>query len=106
MRPAMRESAVWPRPKWPRNKLNLTNALRRKTFELALESAGKIDNPYSKVYALGDIAKKLSEAGLRTKTHEVLDQAERLAEKIPQPDMQMQALQYIRSLMGKLPKAE
>jgi hypothetical protein len=77
-----------------------------KTFDSALESAGKIDDPYSKVYALGDIAKRLSEAGQRAKTHAVLNQAERLAEKIPQPDMQMQALQYIRSLMGKLPKPQ
>jgi hypothetical protein len=36
----------------------------------------------------------------------VLNQAERVGEKIPQPDMQTQALQYVRSLMGKLPKPE
>jgi hypothetical protein len=77
-----------------------------KTFDVALESAGKIDDPCSRAYALGDIAKKLSEAGFRAKAHDVLNRAERVATKVPQADMQGQALQYVRSLMGKLPKPE
>jgi hypothetical protein len=75
-----------------------------KAFELALESAGKIESPYSRVYALGDVAERLSQAGLRAKTHEVLDQAERMVAKIPQHDAQTQALNHIRTLMGRLPK--
>jgi hypothetical protein len=75
-----------------------------KTFELALESAGKIESPYSRAYALGDIAERLSEAGFRAKTHEVLGQAERAVAKIPQHDAQTQALNRIRTLMGRLPK--
>jgi hypothetical protein len=37
---------------------------------------------------------------------EQIAQAENAAKKVPQPDMQMQALQKIRSLMGKLPNGE
>jgi hypothetical protein len=75
-------------------------------FELALESAGKIESPDSRAYALADVAKRLSQAGFRAKAHGALDQAERAAAKVPQADMQMQALQYVRSLMGKLPRGE
>jgi hypothetical protein len=81
-------------------------ATAAKTFDLALESAGKIDQPYSRVYALGDIAERLSAAGFRAKAHELLNQAEQAAAKVPQADLQMQALQRTRSLMGKLPKPQ
>ena len=75
-----------------------------KTFDLALESAGKIDAPGSKAYALGDVAKKLSEAGFRARAREVLDQAEVVAAKIREVDLQGQAVQYIQALRGKLPR--
>jgi hypothetical protein len=81
-------------------------AVAVKTFELALESAGKIELPYTRAYALGDIAKRFSDVGLFAKAREVFAQAEQAAAKVPEADMQMQALQYVRSLMGKLPKAE
>jgi hypothetical protein len=53
---------------------------------------------------MSEAAQKLSAAGFPAKTHEVLKQAELVAEKIPTADMQMQAIQKVRSLMGKLPK--
>ena len=75
-----------------------------KTFKLSLESARGIENLYARVYAMGKLAKKLSAAGFHAMAHEVLDQAESEAAKIPQPDLQRQALEKIRMLMGKLPK--
>ena len=81
-------------------------AAATKTFDLALASADKIDIPYSKVYALGDVAEKLAEAGFPAKARDVLNQAERLTTKIPQSDIQMQALQHVRRLMNKLPNVQ
>jgi len=75
-----------------------------KTFELSLESARGIEDLYARVYAMDKLAKKLSAAGFHAMAHEVLDQAESEAAKIPQPDLQRQALEKIRVLMGELPK--
>jgi len=75
-----------------------------RTFELSLESARGIEDLYARAYAMGELAKKLSAAGFHAMAHEVLDQAESEAAKIPQPDLQRQALEKIRVLMGKLPK--
>ncbi len=75
-----------------------------RTFESSLESARGIEDLYARAYVMGELAKKLSAAGFRAKAHEVLDQAESEAAKIPQPDLQRQALEKIRVLMGKLPK--
>jgi tetratricopeptide (TPR) repeat protein len=77
-----------------------------KTFDLALATTAKIEEPFFRAYAMGDVAERLSKAGFHARAHEVLAQAERVAEKVPQQDMQMQAVQKIRSLMGKLPKPE
>jgi tetratricopeptide (TPR) repeat protein len=77
-----------------------------KTFDLALESAGTIEKAYFRAYAMGDIAERLSKAGFRIKAKRVLEQAEGVAEKVPERDMQMQAVQRVRSLMGKLPRGE
>lgn len=75
-----------------------------KTFELSLESTRGIEDLYARVYAMDKLAKKLSAAGFHAMAHEVLDQAESEAAKIPQPDLQRQALEKIRVLMGELPK--
>ncbi len=75
-----------------------------RTFELSLESARGIKDLYARAYVMGELAKKLSAAGFRAKAHEVLNQAESEAAKIPQPDLQRQALEKIRVLMSKLPK--
>ena len=55
---------------------------------------------------MSEVAERLFEAGFTTKAHEVLNRAERVAEKVPQQDMQMQAIEKVRSLMSKLPKGE
>lgn len=74
------------------------------TFDLALETARKIDSPQSRAYALADIAERLSAAGDHAQTHEVLNEADLAAHKIPQRDQQRLAVERVRSLMGKLPR--
>ena len=54
-----------------------------KTFESAVESAGKVKSPDSRAYALADVAKLLAKAGFRGKARKVLDQAEAAAAKVP-----------------------
>ena len=70
---------------------------------LALEAAEQVTDPYAKSYAMGELSKKFSAAGLHAKAQELLDQAEHLAEKAPQPDMRAEALENIRTLKRKLP---
>ena len=77
-----------------------------KTFELALQAAGKIEKNHSKAHAMADIAEKLSRAGFHKRTHEVLDEADLVADKIREPDLQQQTIQKVRTLMGTLPKPE
>ena len=76
-----------------------------KTFDQSLDSARGIEDLYARSYAMGDLAEKLSAAGLHAKAQEVLAQAESVAARIPQPDLQQQALEMIRGLMGKLPRS-
>lgn len=75
-----------------------------KTFESALEAIHKIEPIYSQVYAMGDLAERYSQAGFHDMAHEILNQADRLCAKIPQNDLQSQALLRTRSLKDKLPK--
>ena len=75
-----------------------------KTFQSALQSAAKIKDVYSRIYAMADIAEKLSDAGFHAETHELLKQAEKLVEKIPEPDMQRRMLERVRTLRYTLPK--
>lgn len=77
-----------------------------KTFDLALESAAKIDSAFFRSYTMGEIGQRLSDAGFVKKARQVLQQAEKVAEKVPEQDMQFQALQKIRSLIGKLPRGD
>ena len=71
-----------------------------------MESAGKVKSPDSRAYALADVAKLLAKAGFRGKARKVLDQAEAAAAKVPQADMQAQALYYVQSLMDKVARGE
>lgn len=74
-----------------------------KTFELALESARTVDNPYSQTYALMEIAKKLSKAGRHKQAREVLGEASKVCKKIPEPDLQREAELDVDTLISKLP---
>jgi hypothetical protein len=67
-----------------------------------LDVANEIEKPYFRSYALSEVAKQLSHAGFRIKASRVLKQAETVAEKIPERDLQLQSLQNVRSLMDKL----
>ena len=71
-----------------------------------MQAANEIEKPFFRAYAMGEVAQRLSDAGFHRKAHEVLRQAERVAEKVPEQDMQMQALEKVRSLMGKLPNGK
>jgi hypothetical protein len=75
------------------------------TFDMALELAGQIDKPYARAFAMTELAEQLSKAGFRMKAHRVLTEAEHVAAKVPEQDMQLQALQKVRSSMGKLPRS-
>ena len=74
------------------------------TFAAALAIARSIKSPYKKAHALAGVAEKLSRCGHDAQTHEILDEADLVADKIPEPDLEQQTVQKIRSLMGKLPK--
>ncbi len=74
------------------------------TFAAALAIARSMQSPYKKAHALADVAEKLSRCGFHARTHEVLDEADLVADKIPEPDLKQQTVQKVRSLMGKLPK--
>lgn len=74
------------------------------TFDLALQAAGEIENAFSHAYALANLAEKLSAAGEHTRTHEVLKEADAIAQKIPDAAIQRQMLDQIRGLMHELPE--
>jgi len=82
------------------------DAAAAETFDLALQAIDKIEEPFFHVYAMCDAAERLSEAGLNAKAQEVLQRAERRAEKISEPDMRQQAIQRARSLISRLRKRE
>jgi len=74
----------------------------QKTFQSALDTAQKIKDEYGRAYALSEIARKLASAGFGGEARKVLKQAEAEAEKITQPDLQLQALERIRKLLSEL----
>ncbi|MBN2581245.1 MAG: hypothetical protein JXB10_19850 [Pirellulales bacterium] len=76
----------------------------KKTFELAVETAEKLENLHQKANALADIAVEFSKTGDAKRTRQLLDQAENAAAKIPERDLQQQTLFRVRTLMSKLPK--
>jgi tetratricopeptide (TPR) repeat protein len=74
------------------------------TLQEAVETATKIENKYGKALAMADIAEQLSRAGDAAAAHQLLDQADHVANDVPEPDLQRQAMERVRTLMGKLPK--
>jgi hypothetical protein len=76
----------------------------KKTFDLAVETAYKLENFHVKANALADIAVEVSNTGDAKRTHQLLDQAEKTTAKIPESDLQQQTLFHIHTLMGKLPR--
>jgi tetratricopeptide (TPR) repeat protein len=78
--------------------------LATETFTSALETARGIEKAYSRAHALADIAERLSEAGYGTQAHKVLDEADLVAHEIPEPDLQRQTVERVRTLMGTLAK--
>ncbi|MEE8451883.1 MAG: hypothetical protein V3R99_08210 [Thermoguttaceae bacterium] len=75
----------------------------RETFDLAVKTAREIDKVYAKAHAMADLAQKLSKAGYHAQTHEILEEADQAANKIPEPDLQRQTVEKVRTLMGTLP---
>ena len=79
----------------------------------ALESGRGLERPeeplvvekaHSRAHALADIAERLSESGYGARAHQLLDEADLAAHEIPQPDLQRQTVQRVRTLMGTLPR--
>jgi len=75
----------------------------RETFDLAVKTAREIEKDHAKAHALADLAEKLSKAGYHRQTHEILEEADQAANKIPEPDLQRQTVERVRTLMGTLP---
>ena len=55
---------------------------------------------------LVDLAEKLWQAGNNKQAHALLDQADLLAHKIPEPDLQQQTVEKVRTLENKVPDPE
>ena len=77
-----------------------------KSLDLALQAAREIKSPYGRTYVFCDLAESLSGAGFHAKTHKLLKEADELALKIPEPDLQRESTQRVRTLMGQLPKPQ
>jgi len=77
-----------------------------KSFDLALQAAREIESPYGRTYVFCDLAESLSEAGFHAETHKLLKEADDLASQIPEPDLQRESTQRVRTLKGQLPKPE
>jgi len=75
----------------------------RDTFDLAVKTAREIGKVHAKAHALADLAQELSKAGYHAQTHEILEEADQAANKIPEPDLQRQTVEKVRTLMGTLP---
>jgi len=69
------------------------------TFDEAIETAKKTENFNSRAHALMGIAKKLAKAGLRAKVMPTLKEAEAVAGKIPEPDLNRMGLEQVRKMM-------
>ena len=70
------------------------------SFNLAVEAAEKIENPYSHAYALTDVAEALAKAGHYDKTKELLNKAERIAEGISMTDEKERVTKRIKEVAG------
>ena len=74
-----------------------------KTFELALEETRKIEKLHSRAHILADLGEILTRTGQLDKARQVLGEADRVAAKIPEPDLHQQAQEKVRRLLDKLP---
>ena len=74
------------------------------TLVLAADSGRTISNKYSQALALADVAESLSKANKSADAHQLLEEADKGANAITEPDLQQQAMKRVRELMGELPK--
>ena len=72
------------------------------TFARALEFAAEIDTLHQKANAMCEMAEQLAECGHRVKARETLEQADQVAHRIPELDLQRQTVERIRTLMRTL----
>lgn len=75
-----------------------------KTFNQAVESARKIEQPFGQSQTMIELALKLSKAGFAARAHEVLKESEKVAEKISEVDLHQQTVEKIRATMDEVPK--
>jgi len=74
------------------------------TFDEAAQTARALADHYSSALLFCEIAEKLSQVGLAGRAHELLDEADRIADRIPEVDLQEQAAERVRTLKGTLPR--
>jgi len=82
------------------------SAASQDTFKEAEQAVEHINSPYKRAFALAEIAERLSQCKYYSRSHKLLDKAEKIAEQIPERDLRQQALEKVRTLMLQLPKAQ
>ncbi len=76
------------------------------TFAKAVTVAKGIEDPRVHALTLVDVAEKLAKAKDYKQAHELLDQADLLAHKIPEPDMQRMTVEKVRTVEATVPEPE
>jgi len=79
------------------------NAAAEATFDEAIQSARQIQEQFASALMLCEVVEKLAEVGLTARAHQVLAEAGRIADQIPQVDMQRQVSLRIDGLRRSLP---
>jgi len=74
-----------------------------KTLEMALAEARKIEKLHSRTHVLAELGEILVRTGQMEKGRKLLDEADQIAAKIPEPDLRQQAQDKVRQLLNKLP---
>jgi tetratricopeptide (TPR) repeat protein len=82
------------------------NDAAEKTFALAETTCRALEEPGQRAQAMIDIAKAYSKAGDHAKAHELLAEADKVAKKVKELDLQGPLRKDIDQLMKKLPKPQ
>ncbi len=80
------------------------NAAAKATFDEAVQASRAADDLYASALLLCEIAEKLSQVGLAERAHELLGEAGRIADRIPEIDLQKQVSERVRTLKSRLPR--
>jgi hypothetical protein len=72
------------------------------TLAAATESTAEIEKTYKRIFSLCNIAKAYVRAGDKSQAKKLAAEAEKLVEKVPEPDLQGEARKHVQELMDKL----